>query len=214
MVSTTPIAQPPQQHQAGTLVFDVADPERRGKIIRAGAEVSEVRYTDGAELALAAAGQADRRAGNAFRCEHCSRPLQPKPGSRRQRFCDAACRQAAHRLKEKGNGAFKPGGVHVDPPGLPLSRSNPIDAIEADLIAGLGDLGDLEPQRREFWLRRVRQAAERQHDADRQHAHHAVDATARIERSTIDPVVQAKVDKLVAEIPADLSIPDFLRRAS
>src|SRR3974390_479903 len=33
----------------GNSVFDVADPERCGKIIRPGPEVSEVRFDDGAE---------------------------------------------------------------------------------------------------------------------------------------------------------------------
>jgi hypothetical protein len=36
-------------YQTGAFVFDIADPDRRGKIIRAGAEISEVRYDDGAE---------------------------------------------------------------------------------------------------------------------------------------------------------------------
>jgi hypothetical protein len=36
-------------YQAGAIVFDVADPDHRGKIIRAGIEVSEIRFDDGAE---------------------------------------------------------------------------------------------------------------------------------------------------------------------
>jgi hypothetical protein len=49
MLSSASIAQQPRQYQAGALVFDVANPDRRGKIIKAGAEVSEVRYDDGDE---------------------------------------------------------------------------------------------------------------------------------------------------------------------
>jgi hypothetical protein len=152
-------------------------------------------------------------AGNAVSCEHCGRPLQPKSGSRRQRFCSDACRQAEHRLREKGACAFKSTGVHVDPPGSPLSRSNPIDpvaAIEADLIAGLATLDDLEPSRREFWLHRARLAAERE-VASRRAA--KIPAVA-IKANPIDPAFQAEVDKHIGEIPADLSIPLFLRRRS
>jgi hypothetical protein len=157
-------------------------------------------------------GQADRRdrAGNAVDCEHCGRTLQPKPGSRRQRFCNDACRQAEHRLQEKAGGSIKSAGVHVDPPGFPLSRSNPIDPVakvEANLIACLGDLGDLEPKRREFWLRRAHAAAE-QIAASRLPA---LPAPGTFKRPP-DPAFQAKVDKHIAEIPADLSIPSFLRR--
>jgi hypothetical protein len=40
------------------------------------------------------------RAGNARCCACCGRKLQPKRSSRRQRFCDAACRQTAYRAKK------------------------------------------------------------------------------------------------------------------
>ena len=43
--STTPTSP----YQAGTIVFDVADPHRLGKIIGAGLQQSEVRFDDGAE---------------------------------------------------------------------------------------------------------------------------------------------------------------------
>jgi hypothetical protein len=36
-------------YQAGAFVSDIADPARRGKIVKAGPEVSEVRFDDGAE---------------------------------------------------------------------------------------------------------------------------------------------------------------------
>jgi hypothetical protein len=115
--------------------------------------------------------------GNAAACERCGKPLHPKPGSRRQRFCNDACRQAHHRHPnrpekppENRAGAavhsLKPGGMHLDP-SAPLSRSNSpdvetVESIERDLIAGLGDLRDLDPKRRAFWLRRARVAAEQE----------------------------------------------------
>jgi hypothetical protein len=40
-------ATDPPPYQAGAIAFDVADPNRHGKILRAGIEVSEVRYDDG-----------------------------------------------------------------------------------------------------------------------------------------------------------------------
>jgi hypothetical protein len=154
------------------------------------------------------AGQAG--SGNAAHCEYCGQPLQPKPGSRRQRFCTDACRQAEHRLRGRAGCALKSTGVHVGPPRSPLSRSVPIDLVakvEADLIAGLGDL---EPERREFWLRRAHAAAE-QIAASRLPA--AVSPAPGTLKRPSDPAFQAKVNKRIAEIPADLSTPSFLRRA-
>ena len=40
------------------------------------------------------------RAGNHISCAACGRRLCPKQGSRRMRFCDAACRQSAFRAKK------------------------------------------------------------------------------------------------------------------
>jgi hypothetical protein len=42
------------------------------------------------------------RGGNATQCAHCGAPLQPKLGSRRQRFCDDACRKSATRALKNG----------------------------------------------------------------------------------------------------------------
>lgn len=40
------------------------------------------------------------RAGNAATCTSCGANLDPKRGSRRQRFCSDACRQSAFRAKK------------------------------------------------------------------------------------------------------------------
>jgi hypothetical protein len=48
-MTSAPIAHPTAPHQAGAVVCDAADPARRGKIIRAGIEVSEIRFDDGVE---------------------------------------------------------------------------------------------------------------------------------------------------------------------
>jgi hypothetical protein len=40
------------------------------------------------------------RAGNGTHCVACGCPLHPKRGSRRQRYCSDACRQAAFRTKK------------------------------------------------------------------------------------------------------------------
>lgn len=40
------------------------------------------------------------RAGNHVSCAACGKRLCPKRGSRRMRFCDAACRQSAFRAKK------------------------------------------------------------------------------------------------------------------
>ena len=40
------------------------------------------------------------RAGNARCCECCGQRLQPKRSSRRQRYCNDACRQSAYRSKK------------------------------------------------------------------------------------------------------------------
>jgi hypothetical protein len=40
------------------------------------------------------------RAGNAFACETCGKPLHPKRASRRQRFCSNACRKTAFRARK------------------------------------------------------------------------------------------------------------------
>jgi hypothetical protein len=40
------------------------------------------------------------RAGNHISCAACGKRLCPKQGSRRMRFCDAACRQSAFRAKK------------------------------------------------------------------------------------------------------------------
>jgi hypothetical protein len=49
---------------------------------------------------LAAAAQGRGRAGNGVHCLVCSAPLDPKRGSRRQRYCSNACRQSAFRTKK------------------------------------------------------------------------------------------------------------------
>jgi hypothetical protein len=46
---TAHMAHPTVPYQVGAMVCDAADSDRRGKITRAGIEVSEVRYDDGAE---------------------------------------------------------------------------------------------------------------------------------------------------------------------
>jgi hypothetical protein len=131
--------------------------------------------------------------------------LQPKSGSRRQKFCGGTCRQAAHRAK-------KWDGVHVRPA---LSRSvsggcsvGAVDSIEAELIAGLGSLDDLEPKRRDFWRRRARRVAEAI-AAERSGAPIPTPVTIK---SALDPATRARADALIAAIPADLSIPHFLKR--
>ena len=40
------------------------------------------------------------RAGNGTTCADCKKPLRPKRGSRRMRFCSDACRQSAFRAKK------------------------------------------------------------------------------------------------------------------
>jgi hypothetical protein len=40
------------------------------------------------------------RGGNGTFCANCDKPLRPKRGSRRMRFCCSACRQAAFRAKK------------------------------------------------------------------------------------------------------------------
>ena len=40
------------------------------------------------------------RAGNGITCANCKKPLRPKRGSRRMRFCSVACRQSAFRARK------------------------------------------------------------------------------------------------------------------
>ena len=40
------------------------------------------------------------RAGNEMNCANCGKPLCPKRGSRRMRFCSVGCRQSAFRAKK------------------------------------------------------------------------------------------------------------------
>jgi hypothetical protein len=49
MLNTTQTPSAQASFVAGSLVYDTTDPDRRGKIIRAGIEVSEVRFDDDAE---------------------------------------------------------------------------------------------------------------------------------------------------------------------
>ena len=49
------------------------------------------------------------RVGNAYCCEYCSRPLRPRGGSRRQKFCDAGCRKRAFRARKWANRYRTPG---------------------------------------------------------------------------------------------------------
>jgi hypothetical protein len=49
------------------------------------------------------------RVGNAYCCEYCSRPLRPRGGSRRQKFCDAGCRKRAFRARKWANCYRTPG---------------------------------------------------------------------------------------------------------
>jgi hypothetical protein len=41
------------------------------------------------------------RVGDDASCDACGTPLAPKPGSRRQRYCGSACRQAAYRARKR-----------------------------------------------------------------------------------------------------------------
>ena len=40
------------------------------------------------------------RAGNGISCANCDKPLRPKRGSRRMRFCCDGCKQSAFRAKK------------------------------------------------------------------------------------------------------------------
>jgi hypothetical protein len=90
------------------------------------------------------------RAGNAAICTACSAPLHPKPGSRRQRYCGAACRQAGHRRALKRAGQAKvplSRSTEISPPisssvpmvftdQVPRVNAVPRAVIEVELIAG------------------------------------------------------------------------------
>ena len=58
------------------------------------------------------------RAGNHISCAACGKRLCPKQGSRRMRFCDAACRQSAFRAKN-GHPAMKGAGPLRSVPNTP-----------------------------------------------------------------------------------------------
>ena len=45
------------------------------------------------------------RAGNGVTCDASGAPLAPKPGSRRQRYCGSACRQARYRARKRASEA-------------------------------------------------------------------------------------------------------------
>jgi hypothetical protein len=79
------------------------------------------------------------------------------------------------------------------------------------LIAGLGNLDADQPKRRDFWLRRARQAAEAQAIANGRIAA-KVSGVSNPIPVTINATIKTKTDELIATIPDDLSIPDFLRR--
>jgi hypothetical protein len=68
---------------------------------------------------------ADGRAGNALVCEHCNKPLRSKRGSRRQRYCNNRCRQAASRVRKWTSefGLARPSGYQD--PGVSRSVENP-----------------------------------------------------------------------------------------
>jgi hypothetical protein len=183
-----------------------------------------------------------------------SKSVEPVEVERGDRLVDAEGKTRPDKAKGKATHSINRGGVHVGPPGQPMSRSVSVDrsvesveSIEADLIAGLGDLRDVEPKRRDFWLRRARLAAERE-IASRSARSAAEPRPARddghvssdwtpcwpghasgwrpIDRSAESPSPAARAaaptpvtvtikhpttaDDLIARIPADLSIPDFL----
>jgi hypothetical protein len=105
--------------------------------------------------------------------------------------------------------------MYFDPsPDLSRSRSvnRSVESIEADLIAGLGNLDADQPKRREFWLRRARQAAETQAIANGTIAAKPSGVPNPTPVTIKNPTIKAKAEELIAQIPGDLSIPDFLRR--
>jgi hypothetical protein len=63
--------------------------------------------------------------GNAFCCAYCGRPLRPKRGSRRQRFCSKAHRQASFRVRKWSaqSGISDPDSRLVVTPGYPGARA-------------------------------------------------------------------------------------------
>jgi hypothetical protein len=64
-------------------------------------EDDQLRGTVGQENSLRSLNPQPLRAGNGVSCDACRTPIAPKPGSRRQRYCCSACRQARYRARKR-----------------------------------------------------------------------------------------------------------------
>src|SRR6516164_2303458 len=76
-----------------------------------------------------------RRAGNAVCCQKCGKPLHPKRGSRRQRYCSYKCRDEARRSRNFAVSASTRRGSQ----GIPRSVENQptvSNGYKADFVAG------------------------------------------------------------------------------
>jgi hypothetical protein len=117
-------------------------------------------------------------------CASCGRPLWR--ANAKKRFCSDRCRQAGHR-KGKWEGRYDPSRSAPHHPS-DLSRfpkNSP--AISTGCKANFAGRGIVGPG-------------------------FVIDIEIGIADSPTDPAFQAKVAEAIAEIPADLTVPNFLKR--
>ena len=145
------------------------------------------------------------RAGNALVCSTCGSPLKPKRGSRRQLYCSYRCRDEARRARNFAVSATTLRGS----PAIPqLVQNNCVGSTpyEGDFhgrasgIFGPPDVIKIEIIAGRDWKSVVSLDGV------------ACEVARFIAPKTIDAKIRAKADELIAQIPADLSIPNFLRR--
>jgi len=68
------------------------------------------------------------RAGNGVTCDACGAPLAPKPGSRRQRYCGSACRQARYRARKRAR--------RCKTPAVTIKRLASPAALPVEIVGG------------------------------------------------------------------------------
>jgi endogenous inhibitor of DNA gyrase (YacG/DUF329 family) len=135
-------------------------------------------------------------------CAVCGRPLWQ--ANAKKRFCGDRCRQAAHRSQKWADQyeTSRSGRHHPSRVSRSVENSPSTSRVCKAILAG-----------RAFSIIGPKHVIEIEVFADRainsDGSRYEIPAEAA---EGIDPVIKARADGLIAQIPADLSIPDFLRR--
>ena len=152
------------------------------------------------------------RGGNAANCEHCNKPLRPKRGSRRQQFCSDRCRKAAERADQWHAQFDAPGRTEPRQTGSGSQHGGVSGSVQNTPLVSKACKGDFADRPSAISGPRVVIETEIMAGRDWQPVTSPDDVCCEVTQIGLSAATKAKAAEYIAEIPADLSIPQFLRR--